>query len=108
MFIGRTPGTAIAKATVMQSLRRTGRNETVHGFRSSFSTWAHERSRFNNHVIELSLAHSVGTVVERSYRRTDLAEQRRKLMEHWGSYCTTPPAMAEGKKGKVLSLRSPA
>ena len=105
LFVGaKTPGAAIAKATIMQALRRAGCNATVHGFRSSFSTWAHERSRFNNHVIELSLAHTVGTAVERSYRRTDLAEQRRKLLEAWSAFCTTPP-VAEEKKGKVLSLR---
>jgi len=91
VFVGTRPGTAVTQATVLQALRRLVPGVTVHGFRSAFSTWAHERSRFSNHVIELSLAHTVGTAVERSYRRTDLAEQRRKLMEAWAKFCTSPP-----------------
>jgi integrase len=104
LFIStKTPGTHVAETTVTAALRKTGRRETIHGFRSSFSTWAHERSRFSNHVIELSLAHSVGSTVERAYRRTDLPEQRRKLLAAWGAFCTTPPVA--GEKGKVLPMR---
>src|SRR5262249_21221815 len=92
----KTPRTSITDTTVTAVLRRAGRGETIHGMRSAFSTWAHERSRFSNHVIELSLAHSVGTAVERSYRRTDLAEQRRQLIGAWATFCTTPTkAVAE-------------
>jgi integrase len=90
VFIGTRPGTAVTQATVLQALRRLVPDVTVHGFRSAFSTWAHERTAFSNHVIELSLAHSVGTQVERSYRRTDLAEQRRKLLEAWATYLSKP------------------
>jgi hypothetical protein len=42
-------------------------------------------------VIELSLAHKVGTAVEQAYRRTNLPEQRRKLMEAWSHYSCSPP-----------------
>jgi integrase len=68
---------------------------SAHGFRSSFSDWAHERSAFSNHVIELSLAHSIGNAVEAAYRRGDLFEKRRQLMAAWAQYLTTPlPASA--------------
>jgi integrase len=68
---------------------------TTHGFRSSFSDWAHERSAHSNHVIELSLAHVVGSGVERAYRRGDLFEKRRQLMAGWDRFLTTPiPASA--------------
>ena len=68
---------------------------TVHGFRSAFSDWAHERSAHSNYVIELSLAHSIGSKVEQSYRRGDLFEKRRRLMEDWNRFLTTPlPASA--------------
>ena len=100
VFIGRTPGTAIAKATVMQSLRRTGRNETVHGFKIIVQHLGARAQPLQHHVIELSLAHSVGTVVERSYRRTDLAEQRRKLMEHWDRIALRRPPWRRGRKAK--------
>lgn len=35
-------------------------------------------------VRELSLAHVVGTAVERAYARSDLLAKRRQLMEQWG------------------------
>ena len=78
-------------------------NITTHGFRSSFSTWAHEHTNYNSHVIELSLAHTVGSAVERAYRRTDLFEQRRRLMDEWARYCTQP---APVERGEVVALRA--
>jgi integrase len=63
---------------------------TTHGFRSTFSDWAHERSAHANHVIELSLAHSVGSSVEKAYRRGDLLEKRRQLMAAWDKFLTSP------------------
>ena len=68
---------------------------------SAFSDWAHERTSHANHTIELSLTHSVGGAVEKAYRRGDLFDKRRKLMEAWAQYCTSPPA-----KGDVVALRS--
>ena len=90
LFVGRTPGTPTANNTVLQALRRTGCHATVHGFRSSFSTWASERTDFPGIIVELSLAHRVGSAVENAYRRGDVIVKRRKLMEAWGKYCCTP------------------
>jgi integrase len=89
--------------TVMWDLRKSmGRTYiTVHGFRSTFSDWAHVTTGYANHVIEMSLAHAVGSAVERAYRRTDLFDQRRRLMQHWGDYCTTAPT----ERGKVVVLQ---
>jgi integrase len=101
----KTPGAHLAETTVTDALRRAGRKETLHGFRASFKTWAEERAtNFPSIVAELSLAHTVGNAVERSYRRTDLAAKRRRLMESWSKYCCTPPA-ADEKKGTVLPMR---
>jgi integrase len=61
-------------------------NVTVHGFRSSFSDWAHERTTFSAEIIELSLAHAVGNAVARAYRRTDLFDRRRALMTAWADF----------------------
>jgi integrase len=55
LFIGARQE-ALSDAAMMQTLRRIGRRETAHGFRSSFSDWAHETTSFANHAIELSLA----------------------------------------------------
>jgi integrase len=69
-------------------LRRMGRDVTVHGFRSTFKDWASERTNFPNEVSEAALAHVVGDKVEAAYRRGDLFEKRRRLMEAWAEYCT--------------------
>jgi len=49
---------------------------TVHGFRSTFSTWAAERTSFPREVIEAALAHAVGDATERAYQRGDVLERR--------------------------------
>jgi integrase len=92
----------LGKTTMQALLRRIRPDATVHGFRSAFSDWAHERSSFGNHVIELSLAHVVGSGVERAYRRGDLFDKRRKLMEAWAVYWCTSPAATAG----VVPLRA--
>jgi integrase len=69
-----------------RELKRMGVDASVHGFRSSFRDWAAEQTTVPNHVIEQALAHSIGKV-EAAYRRTDLLEQRRKLMSAWARFC---------------------
>jgi integrase len=76
----------IITPTMIGLLRNLGRTETVHGFRSAFSTWASECTRHPDHVVELSLAHQIGSQVERAYRRGDLLDQRRRLMQDWANY----------------------
>jgi len=62
-------------------------NATVHGFRSSFRDWAGDCTSYPREVAEAALAHSVGDIVERSYRRSDALEKRRGLMQLWADYC---------------------
>jgi integrase len=100
LFIGAHKQMISADALTMV-LKRMKRSETIHGFRSSFSDWAHERSAFNNQVIELSLAHSVGSAAEQAYRRGEMMDKRRKLMEVWATYCTTAPIVS----AEVVPLR---
>ena len=102
VFIGVRAGKAIGDIMMARCLKQLRPDATVHGFRSTFSTWAHETTAFPSHVIELSLAHTVGTAVERAYRRSDMFDNRRKLMEAWARYCTTSPV---AKTGEVVSLR---
>jgi integrase len=105
VFVGTRPGTATAANTVMLALRRAGRSETVHGFRSSFRDFCEERTSFPTIVAEMALAHSPGTAAEKAYRRTDLVAKRGKLMEAWAAFCTTPPVEKQ-KGGKVVPLRA--
>jgi len=88
----------------LRLLRQMGLDDEVsHGFRSAFSDWAHERTAYPPHVIEQALGHVVGTAVERAYRRTDLFEQRRRLMQQWAEFCGT-----DRSHGHVVPLRTSA
>jgi integrase len=70
-------------------LRRMGRSDiTVHGFRSTFRDWAAEQTHYQNHVVEMALAHAIGDKVEAAYRRGDLIAKRHELMQDWAIYCT--------------------
>ncbi|MCY4641443.1 MAG: tyrosine-type recombinase/integrase [Gammaproteobacteria bacterium] len=71
---------------------------TVHGFRATFRTWASECTNADHAVMELSLAHTVGSSVEQAYARSDLLAKRRRLMDQWGAFATGTPA------GKVVHL----
>ena len=73
---------------------------TVHGFRSTFRTWTEEHTRFPREVAEQALAHTIGSAVERAYRRTDLFEKRRELMEAWARYCD-----ATAGSGAIVPMR---
>jgi integrase len=85
-------------------LRRMGRADlTAHGFRSSFRDWVAERTNFPAEVAEMALAHAVESKVEAAYRRGDLFEKRRRLMQHWASYCTTAPA--QERQSNVAPIR---
>jgi integrase len=61
---------------------------TVHGFRSSFRDWAAEHG-INREVPEAYLAHAVESKVEAAYRRGDLLQPRRTVMERWDRFLTT-------------------
>jgi integrase len=63
---------------------------TPHGFRSTFRDWASETTGFANETIELALAHVISNKTEAAYRRQDQLEKRRKLMELWEMYLSTP------------------
>ena len=83
-------GTPMSDMTLTKVLRTTGlaTRTTVHGFRSSFRDWASECTNAAHAVMELSLAHKVGSSVERAYARSDLLAKRRQLMEQWAAYLT--------------------
>jgi integrase len=106
LFIGAKAGAPLPTLAMIKLLGRMGRSETVHGFRSTFRDWAAERTNYPNHVVEMALAHVVGSAVERAYRRGDLFDKRRKLMVDWSRYCTTKPATAG--TDKVVPIRGAA
>jgi integrase len=73
-------------------LRQFDSKVTVHGFRSTYSDWAHDKFGFDWHeAIEHSLAHNVGTKVAQAYRRGANLGKSTALMQAWASYCTGKP-----------------
>lgn len=86
LFPAATKGRLSGMAMTML-LRRMSVDVTVHGFRSAFRDWAAERTGFAHEVCEMALAHAIGNKAEASYRRGDLFDKRRKLMEAWATYC---------------------
>ena len=97
VFPGGKARLPISNMAMMMTLRRMGRGDlTVHGFRSSFRDWAAERTDFPSEVAEMALAHAVSSKVEAAYRRGDLFQKRRQLMDTWSRFCTVsaPAAVA--------------
>jgi len=76
----------ISDATMGAYMSRAKMAARPHGFRSSFRTWVEEQTDTPRIVAEECLAHSVASKVERAYRRTDLIDKRRILMDHWGMF----------------------
>ncbi|MBF0416641.1 MAG: tyrosine-type recombinase/integrase [Magnetococcales bacterium] len=86
VFPGNRRGNPLSNMTMLMTLRRMGRGDlTAHGFRSTFRDWAAEQTSYPREVCEMALAHAV-VGVEGAYRRGDMFEKRRSLMETWGAF----------------------
>lgn len=86
VFPGTKTGRPLSDMTLSKLVKELGFNADVHGFRTSFRTWAQERTNFPREVAEAALAHLSGDSVERAYARSDVFEKRRKMMEAWAAY----------------------
>ena len=75
----------LGESSLLHLLRKAdlAARTTVHGFRSSFRSWAGECTDADHAVMELCLAHTVGNAVERAYARSDFMVKRRALMAAW-------------------------
>jgi integrase len=98
VFEGQKRHRPLSNMAMLMLLRRMKvEGATVHGFRSTFRDWASEAANAPREVAEMSLAHKVGSDVERAYARSDLLEKRRALMERWSRF-------VGGFAGKVISI----
>ncbi len=82
----------IRKAMADLLKAKDGPGNTIHGFRSSFRTWASERTNFPGEIAEAALAHVLKNKTEAAYLRGDALEKRRRLMADWSRFCGTPGA----------------
>ena len=87
VFEGQKRHMPMSNMAMLMLLRRMKiEGVTVHGFRSTFKDWVSENTSAPREIAEMSLAHKVGSDVERAYARSDLLERRRKLMGEWCEY----------------------
>jgi integrase len=88
VFPGARKDEPLSNAAMLAALqRRLAREDlTVHGFRSTFRTWAAERTNFPRELAEATLAHVLSDKTEAAYQRGDLFEKRRKLMAAWAAF----------------------
>lgn len=92
VFPGGRRDKPLSNMAMLVLLRRMGRGDlTAHGFRSSFKDWTSEQTNFPGEVAEMALAHTIEDKVEAAYRRGELLEKRRLLMEAWANYCDRAP-----------------
>lgn len=98
VFPGMKRGAGLSDMSLTAVLRRMGREKiTVHGFRSTFRDWCAESvaNSFPREICEHALAHSLPDKVEAAYRRGDLLDKRKMLMQAWADYCEAPAADAK-------------
>lgn len=79
-------GSALSDMTLSAVLRRMKVAAVPHGFRSTFRDWCAEHTDYAREVAEMALAHAIGSKVEAAYRRGDLFNKRRQLMQDWSDY----------------------
>lgn len=87
-------GGQLSDMTLSAVLRRMKVDAVPHGFRSTFRDWTAERTAYPHEVAEMALAHTVGNKVEAAYRRGDLFEKRRRLMDDWAAFLAQPERSA--------------
>ena len=101
VFPGARRGKPLSNMAMLVLLRRMNRSDlTVHGFRSTFRDWAAEQTAYPNEVVKMALAHAVRNKVEAAYRRGDLFEKRRRLMDDWATFCGAPATGGTGPANK--------
>lgn len=87
----------LSDMTLSKLVKEQGFDVDVHGFRTSFRTWAQEQTNFPREVAEAALAHVVKSKVEAAYARSDHFEKRRKMLESWAGYLAL-------RQGEVVRL----
>ena len=92
-------GKPLSTMVFLMLLRRMKQDITAHGFRSSFRDWASERTNIPRDVCEAALAHSLRDKTEAAYKRTDLFEKRRELMNLWTKFATE-------ERGEVITIHA--
>ena len=98
------PGTGdmpyVSDTAVRKLLHRKHPTLSIHGFRSTFRTWAGEARHFETEVCEMCLAHKIESGIAQIYNRTEYLDKRRVVMGAWSDYC-----LSGDKKAKVIPIK---
>lgn len=86
MFPGQSEDKPLSNMVFLMALKRMKLEVTVHGFRSAFRDWASETTTYPREIAEMALAHTIENKVEAAYRRGDLLQKRRQMMEEWATF----------------------
>jgi len=101
VFPGFKPGQPIGADALRELIKKlAGDAVTVHGLRSTFRDWAADCTLFPNELVEMALSHAIPSATEKAYRRGNMFDKRRKLMDAWAAYC----AKVETDTAKVVAL----
>ncbi|KGU90714.1 tyrosine-type recombinase/integrase [Burkholderia pseudomallei] len=102
LFPGYKEGRPLSNMAMLLLLRRMGRGDiTVHGFRSTFRDWIADCTDYPDSLAEQALAHTISSTTVSAYRRRDMLERRRGMMEDWARYCA-------GQTATVVPFTHPA
>lgn len=82
-------GKPLSDMALTAVLRRMEVSAVPHGFRSTFRDWSAEQTDHSRDVAEMALAHAIGNKVEAAYRRGDLFDKRKQLMQDWANYANS-------------------
>jgi hypothetical protein len=78
-------------------VKELGFDADVHGFRTSFLTWAQEQSNLPGEIAEAALAHGIKDKAEAAYARSELMDKRRMMMDAWAGYLAV-------RRGELLAI----
>jgi integrase len=94
VFPGRDLKSPISENTMLKHLKEISGDETltVHGFRTTFRTWAQEETNFDREIIEHCLHHILGDEAEKAYKRGEALKKRRIVMQAFADFAMRPPA----------------
>jgi integrase len=93
VFPGRSLAKPISNMTMLKHLKQITGDETltVHGFRTTFRTWAQEETDFEEEIVEHCLHHITGDDAEKAYKRGEALRKRRIVMQAFADFATRPP-----------------
>jgi integrase len=100
VFPGRDLKSPMSENTMLKHLKEITGDPTltVHGFRTTFRTWAQEETKFEEEIVEHCLHHITGDEAEKAYKRGEALRKRRVVMQAFAGFATRPAA-------KVLSMQ---